>query len=584
MEIKRGVAVSPGVALGPALVLDTEWFRIPQRVVEPDQCEEEVRRIRLALDAAARETRESQVTVAARLGVQYGAIFGAHTLLLADPVLLREIEQLIRSHRYAAEYAVSRVLRRYAKALEGLGSDTLASRVTDLFDIEKRILAHLLGQRREDMRHLREPVVVLAHDLTPSETAGLDPHTVHAFVTEAGGRASHTAIMAGVLEIPAVVGVGRFLTDVSGGDLVIVDGDNGLLIVNPDEATCRHYEQIRQRQSTRDSELIDLTALPAVTRDGVRVSLTGNIEFPHEASHCLERGAEGVGLYRTEFLYLDRQTDPTEEDHFEAYRTVLRAVGSERPVVIRTLDLGADKFQMRAVREVGQEERNPFLGLRSVRLCLRNLTLFKTQMRAILRASAWGDVRIMFPMISTVMELRQCKMILAEVKEDLEEEGIAFNPRLPIGTMIEVPSAALLAEQLAREVAFFSIGTNDLVQYTLAADRNNENVASLYNPADPAVLRLIDLVVRAAEKQEIAVNVCGEMSGEPMYTMLLLGLGLRQLSVAPHHLPSVKRMIRSITLTDALEVTREAMQMETARDVNNYLREQTRRILPEVVS
>jgi phosphotransferase system enzyme I (PtsI) len=582
MEIKRGIAASPGVAIGPALVLDSEWFRIPQRLVEPDQRDAEVERVRSALASAARETRESQQAVSARLGSQYGAIFGAHALLLTDPTLLREIEWLIREQQHAAEYAVSRTLRRYAKTLEGMGGP-LASRVSDLYDIERRILTQLLGGRREDLRHLRHPVIVLAHDLTPSETASLDTAHVHAFATEAGGRTSHTAIVAGMLEIPAVVGLGKFLTDCSGGDLIIVDGNSGVVILDPDPATLASYERARTLYRSHESSLGELRGLPATTRDGVRVSLCGNIEFPHEGNVCYERGAEGVGLYRTEFLYLDRQSDPSEADHLDAYLTVLRALGPQRPVVIRTLDLGGDKFLPRGSFADVAPERNPFLGLRSVRLCLRNLTLFKTQMRAILRASAFGDVRIMFPMISTLLELRQCKMILAEVKEDLEEEGIAFNPRLPVGTMIEVPSAAILADQLAREVDFFSIGTNDLVQYTLAADRNNETVASLYSPGDPAVLRLIDMVVQAATRAGIGVNVCGEMSGEPLYTMLLLGLGLRQLSVAPHNLPEIKQVVRSATIAEAIRVAQEAMRLHTARDVNSYLREQTRRLLPEVV-
>jgi phosphotransferase system enzyme I (PtsI) len=458
----------------------------------------------------------------------------------------------------------------------------MATRSADLFDIEKRVLRNLLGQRREGMRDLKEPVVVLAHDLTPSETAALDPHMVHAFATEAGGRASHTAIMAGALEIPAVVGLGKFVTDVSGGDLVILDGTRGVLILDPDEETLERYQATQTSFRTFESGLSELRDLPAETRDGVRIPLLGNIEFPQEAEHCLKRGADGVGLYRTEFLYLGKHSDPSEADHLDAYLTVLRTLGSTKPVVIRTLDLGADKFATNV--ETGVEERNPFLGLRSVRLCLRNLALFKTQMRAILRASAFGNVRIMFPMVSTVLELRHCKMILAEVKEDLEEEGIAFNPKLPVGTMIEVPSAAVLADLMAREVSFFSIGTNDLTQYTLAADRTNETVASLYNPADPAVLRLIDNVVKAARKHDVAVNVCGEMSGEPIYTMLLLGMGLRQLSVTPHNIPEIKKIIRSVTIDEATVVAQEAMRLETARDVNNYLREQTRRIMPEVVS
>jgi len=582
MEIKRGIAVSPGVAIGPALVLDTEWFRIPQRTVEPAQVEGEVARLHEALEAAAGETRETQEAVSAKLGAQYGAIFGAHILMLGDAALRDEIDGLIRGQNFAAEYAVSRVMRRYAKALESIADDHLAGRISDIFDLEKRILSRLLGQRREQLQQLTEAVVVLAHDLTPSETAALDPKRVHAFATEAGGRTSHTAIVAGVLEIPAVVGLGPFTTDVSGGDTVIVDGNQGLLIIDPDEEMLAQYERTRRHRRRDEARRNELRDLPAVTREGVHIHLYGNIEFASECGHCLDRGGEGIGLYRTEFLYLGKKSDPTEEEHLEAYLSVLKVLGPKRPLVIRTLDLGADKFPSHAGR--GRPERNPFLGLRSVRLCLQNLALFKTQMRAILRASAFGDVRVMFPMISTVLELRQCKMILAEVKEDLEEEGVAFNAGLPVGTMIEVPSAAILAESLAREVDFFSIGTNDLIQYTLAADRNNEAVAGLYNAGDPAVLRLIDSVVRAARKNGASVTVCGEMSGDPLYTLLLLGLGLRQLSVAPHSIPEVKKLIRSLTLDAAVETAREALRLETARDVNNYLREQTRRILPEVVN
>jgi phosphotransferase system enzyme I (PtsI) len=582
MEIKRGIPVSPGVAIGSALMLDTEAFRIPQRVVEREHVEAEAQRLRRALATAVAEARQRQQAVTEKLGRQYGAIFGAHALLLDDPNMAREMEALIRDQRHAAEYAVSRVIRRYAKALESIEHSALAARAADLFDLEKAVLGNLLGQRKEQLRDLKEPVIVLAHDLSPSETAAIDPRTVHAFATEAGGRASHTAIMAGVLEIPAVVGLGKFVNDVSGGDQVIVDGTRGVLILNPDDETLARYERARRSFRTFETQLESLRDLPAETLDGVRIPLLGNIEFPHEAAHCQERGADGVGLYRTEFLYLDKKTHPTEEEHLDAYLKVLKTVGPDKPVTIRTLDLGADKFAGQA--EAAALERNPFLGLRSVRLCLRNLTLFKTQLRAILRASAFGDVRVMFPMVSTLLELRQCKMILAEVKEDLEYEGIACNRQLLVGTMIEVPSAAILADLVAREADFFSIGTNDLTQYTLAADRTNEEVAALYNPGDPAVLRLIDLVVQAADKHDVAVNVCGEMGGEPMYTMLLLGLGVRQLSVTPHNIPEIKKIVRSITLEEAGQVAREALRLETARDVNNYLRDKARRVLPEVFS
>lgn len=580
MEIKRGIPVSPGVAIGPALVVDTEGVRIPQRFVDKKKRRDEIARLKIAIAAAGQEIRGNQETASRKLGKKYGAIFAAHALLLEDPELLDDVENLIRDQNHTAEYAVSRVMRRHVKALEGLPGH-FASRSADLFDIEKILLKHLLGSRGELLDQLTRPVIVLAHDLTPSQTASLDPKMTFAFATESGGRASHTAIMAGVLEIPAVVGLGRFLTDVSGGDEVIVDGHRGVLILNPDDETRQRYEETRKRFGSFTDTLTELRELPAITKDGARIILNGNIEFPQEAEHCLDRGADGVGLYRTEFLYLNKSTDPTEGDHYDAYSHVVRALGG-KPVIIRTLDLGADKFSTQ-MENVAQE-RNPFLGLRSVRLCLRNLTLFKTQMRAILRASALGDVRIMFPMVSTLLELRQCKMILAEVKEDLEEEGLPFNKKLPVGTMIEVPSAAIMAEELAREVNFFSIGTNDLIQYTLAADRTNEAVASLYSPGDPAVLRLVDRVIQAALAQPIEVSVCGEMSGEPVYTMLLLGLGLRQLSVTPQNIPEIKKIIRSVSIDESKVVAREAMRLETARDVNNYLREQTRRVLPEVVS
>jgi phosphotransferase system enzyme I (PtsI) len=580
MEVRRGIPVSPGVSIGPALVLDTESYRIPQRFITPGSYPEEISRLHAALRGAVAESREMQRVVTERVGEQYGAIFGAHALALDDPGLRQEMEAAIRDQSFSAEHAVSRVMRRRAKALESLNQPLLAGRVTDLFDLEKRILKHLLGERQEQVQHLSQPIILLAHDLTPSETAQLDREHVLAFATEAGGRASHTAIMAGVLQIPAVVGLGRFLTDVSGGDTVIVDGNKGSVIINPDEETREEYERARRAFAGFEERLTELRDMPAVTKDGQRIQLLGNIEFDQEAEQCLERGADGVGLYRTEFLYLGKEKDPTEEDHFTAYMHVVERMAG-RPVVIRTLDLGADKFS--SVSDPRNEERNPFLGVRSIRLCLANSRLFKTQMRAILRASAHGDVRIMFPMISTLDELRQSKFLLNEVMEDLDEQGIAFNRALPIGTMIEVPSAAVMADQLAKEVDFFSLGTNDLIQYTLAADRTNENVAGLYNAADPAVLRLIERVVQAAAEADVEVNVCGEMSGEPVYTMLLLGLGLRQLSATPHNVPEIKKLIRSITLEEARQVARAVHNIETAREINNYLREQTRRVLPEVL-
>ena len=389
-----------------------------------------------------------------------------------------------------------------------------------------------------------------------------------------------SAILANALEIPALVGVGKFLSDISGGDTVIVDGNNGLLILDPDAETLDRYEVNRRAERSR-SGLHRVTSrnVPAITKDGAKIELFGNIEFPSEVRPCLERGAEGVGLYRTEFLYVQKSEDPTEEEHYEAYKAVLTEIGPNKPVVIRTLDLGGDKFN--SVSGLSIVEKNPFLGLRSVRLCLRRLPLFKTQLRAILRASVFGDVRIMFPMVSTILELRQCRSILREVQEDLEEARIPFKPDVRIGTMVEVPSAAILAPMFAKQVDFFSIGTNDLVQYTLAADRNNEYVADLYSAADPAVLKLMEIVSKAGKAAGIEVTVCGEMSGETMFTPLLIGLGLRQFSAAPRKIPEIKRAVRNVTVADCERVARECLEFETASEVTRYLKDHLRRILPD---
>ena len=582
MEIKRGIAVCPGIAIGPALVLDAEGVRIPRDIIAPEMIGDEVARFSEALRRSAEASRERQRNLAARVGKDIGDIFLGHALLFEqDHLIRREVEQYIRAESFNAEYALSRAIRGLVKRLEDTGGEAALRLRGDLYDLEKQVLGFLLGERKEPIESVSQPVIVLAHDLTPSETAQL-PRQVQAFATESGGPTSHTAILAGALDIPAVVGVGRFLSDVSGGDLVIVDGLKGLLIINPDDATLASYELARAEYRAKADPFATIKDAPSVTRDGVHITLYGNIEFPSEVPHCLDRGAEGVGLYRTEFLYLNKITDPTEEEHFEAYREVVAAMPG-KPIVIRTLDLGADKFAGATGQLMMDVEKNPFLGLRSVRLCLQNRKLFKTQLRAILRASALGDVRVMFPMVSTVMELRQCLALLGEVEEDLEEAGIPFKRGMPVGTMIEVPSAAVMADVLAKQVNFFSIGTNDLVQYTLAADRNNEHVAGLYNPADPAVLRLIKLVVDAGRAEDVDVTVCGEMSGEVLYTPLLVGMGLRQLSATPRKIPEIKRVVRNLSVPDAERVAQEALRMETAREVTSYLREQLRRFLPDVV-
>lgn len=582
MLIKRGIAVSPGVVTGTALLLGSEDFRIPRTVVSVDAIDTEIARFHSALENACEEIAENQRQAAKELGKEYGDIFAAHLAMVRDPKLIEEIEHGIRDRCRSPEFATSRVLRRKAKAMQNLGDHYLAERAVDVFDVEKRLLHHLLGEQREELAQLTAPVLVLAHNLTPSETANMSRQFVLGFATEVGGPTSHTAILAGALEIPAVVGVGDFLSDVSGGDIVIIDGNHGQVIIDPDEKTQAAFRDSEQRLRTFLERLQGLKELSAETKDGCHIEILGNIEFPEEVVHCTERGAEGIGLYRTEFLYLEKDREPTEEDHFEAYCRVISAFQG-RPVVIRTLDLGADKLPA-AFRNLLPETSNPVLGLRSIRLSLRNLDLFKVQLRAILRAATRGDVRIMFPLVSSLLELRQAKMILADVAEDLEEQGIEFRRDLPVGMMVEVPAAALLAEEFAREVDFFSIGTNDLIQYTLAADRSDPAVANLYSPGDPSILRLIRMVLAAGSAYDTPVTVCGQMSSDPKFVPLLLGMGLRNLSVTPYIIPELKEVVRNITIAQAEDVAAHALTLDLARDVENYLRGELSKLCPDLVS
>ena len=578
MQRLQGIAVSPGVALGEAMVIDNEGFRIPRRFVSRDAVENELERLDRAIGAAAAEIERNRDSVAEQLGDQPAAIFSAHLQILRDAHLRRELDSMVREQHFSPEHAVSRALRRYAKVFQSLESGYLAERANDIVDIEKRLLRVLLGRRREELSQLTSPVLILAHNLTPSETANLDREFVRGFVTEVGGLGSHTAIVAEALQIPAVVGTGQFLTDVSGGELVIIDGDQGLVILDPDQETIDRYRHQVEEQRSLAEKLQSLRDLPAELADGTSVKLLGNIEFPYEVQLCQERGSDGIGLYRTEFLYLGSDVVPTEDMHYEAYASVVRAMG-DRPVVIRTLDLGADKVPE---LHLSDEERNPFLGLRSVRLSLRNLPLFRTQLRAILRVSPLGDVRVMFPMVSTVLELRQAKMVLADVMDDLAECGTEHRQDIPVGMMVEVPSAVVMLDHFVHEVDFFSIGTNDLIQYTLAVDRSNKDVANLYSAADPSILRLIEMALKTASERSVETNLCGQMSGSPTYTMLLLGLGLRSFSVTPSAIPEIKRVCRSVTLAHCQGIAQRALMMESARDVKMYLREELHKVAPEL--
>ena len=580
MEIKRGIAVSPGIAIGEAFVLDSEGFVIPERHVGPEQVEDEINRLRQAIEDSKAEISSIHDRVTGKLGPEVGEIFLGHMKLLEDEHLWRECVDRMRERNYTPEYAMSRVLRRLIKAFRQINDDYFAHRVSDIFDIEKRVLRNLLGEKREHLNHLDREVVVVASDLTPSQTANLDTDKVKGFATDVGGRTSHTAIVARALGIPAVVALETISTDLSGGDPIIIDGNHGQVIISPDEETLDKYRERERSIHLLEAQLIEeLKDLPAVTTDGREVKLLGNIEFPREIAASLYYGADGIGLYRTEFLYMTAKEPPTERDHFQAYSQAVRELDG-RPIAVRTLDLGADKFA--AVNGQPMREANPILGCRSIRYCFRNLDIFKTQLRAILRASAFGNASIMFPLITSLAELQRAKSIVVEVMEDLDRADIPFNKDIPIGIMIEVPAAALMADALAKECDFFSIGTNDLVQYSLAVDRGNERVAHLYSPAHPAILKLIKMAVDAGAAHNIPVSMCGEMGGEFLYTMLLIGMGITQFSVSPPGIvPEMKKIIRSISHEEAAKMAASALEVADPSEMMQFLRQRTKHILPE---
>jgi len=577
MEIKKGIAVSPGIAIAKALVIDSEDYRIPRRLIPASKRLTEIQRVRNAFKDAINELSNVE---AEQYQIEEGrikAIFAVHLRFLRDRSLRKKMTDLVHSESVTAEYAVSTTMRDIASHFTKVKDAYISERAADIYDIERRLLRQLLGKKRRQVDHLKEEVAVIARELSPTQTAGFDKKYVKGIATDAGGRTSHSAIVARSLAIPAVVALEDLTELITAGDTVVIDGNRGIVIVNPDEQTIKQYQDYSSEFVALEHKLDGIREKPAVTRDGVKISLFGNIEFPDEAELVLSKGGEGIGLYRTEFLYLNTATEPSEEDHYQAYAEVIRIL-KNRPVIIRTVDLGADKYtQSRRFAP----ERNPFLGLRSIRFCLQNLGLFKTQLHAILRASKLGNIKIMFPLITNLQELMQAKMILRDIMEDLDEESISYNRDISTGIMIETPSAALTAFTLARDADFLSIGTNDLTQYTLAVDRGNELVSTLYSSVDPAVLRLIRTVIQDAHKARRDLSVCGEMASEPEYIMLLLGMGVRTLSLATPMIPEVKQIIRSVTIERCNGIARKTLSMNSERQISNYLRDAASKILPE---
>ncbi len=488
-------------------------------------------------------------------------------MLASDPELIEGVENMIKTELITADNAVNKVIEQNASVMESLNDEYLKERAVDLRDVGSRIINNLLGVKSVNLSELDEQVVVIAKDLTPSDTATMKKEMVLGFATDVGGRTSHTAIMARSLEIPAVVGLGNVTSQVNNGDTIIVDGLEGVVIVNPDENTINEYKAKKENYDKKVEKLKKLKDLPAITPDGKKVMLAANIGTPKDVKSALANGAEGVGLFRTEFLYMDRTTLPTEEEQFEAYKEVAEKMEG-RPVTIRTLDIGGDKelpyLDM-------PKEMNPFLGYRAIRLCLDRTDIFKTQLRAILRASAYGNIHIMYPMISSIEDVRKANIVLNEVKAELDKEGIKYDKNIKVGIMVEIPSAAVTADILAKEVDFFSIGTNDLTQYTLAVDRMNEHVKDYYQPFNPAILRLIKFVIDAAHKEGKFAAMCGEMAGDPLATVILLGLGLDEFSMSATSIPTVKNIIRNVEYERAKEIAERVLNIAEAEKIQKMM-------------
>jgi phosphotransferase system enzyme I (PtsI) len=574
--IFRGIPASAGVCRGNILVLDQPGRQIERRELADDEIARELDRFEEALAQTRRQLLEVQRKVIESLGAQEGGIFDAQLLVLEDPVLIEETIRFIRNQKVNVEHAFQTVVNRYMEALSRVDDDYLRERAADVRDVTARVLDNLLGRNEVlDLRHLPEPCIIIAHDLTPSQTAMMDRKQVLGFATDVGSTTSHTAIMARSLRIPAVVALKDVSQRLRSGQFALLDGFNGVLIINPTDQTLFEYGQLVRRRATLAEKLREVIPLPAITLDNHRVPLLANVEQATDAQTVRDSGAEGIGLFRTEYLFLNRETPPGEDEQFEAYRqaaVTLRPL----PVVVRTLDLGGDKL----LSTLAPPELNPFLGWRAIRFCLQQPDIFRAQLRAILRASAEGNVKIMYPMISGLDELKQANALLAQCKEELRAEQKPYDDHIEIGAMIETPSAALIADVLAEHVGFFSVGTNDLIQYALAVDRMNEKIAHLYEPTHPAILRLIRATVDAAHARGIRVAVCGEMAGDPVLVPLLLGLGVDELSAAPPLIAPVKYLIRRMKIAEARDMAAAALQCDSASEIAARFSAFARRIAP----
>jgi phosphoenolpyruvate-protein phosphotransferase (PTS system enzyme I) len=566
MTTIQGIAASSGIAIAKAFRLEEPDLSVEKKSII--DAEEEVKRFDAAVEKAKSELEIIKERAKHEMGEDKAAIFSAHLLVLSDPELLNPIKDKIRSENINAEYALKETADMFVQMFESMDNEYMKERAADIRDVTKRVLAHLLGVTISNPSMISEEVIIVAEDLTPSDTAQLNRKYVKGFTTDIGGRTSHSAIMARSMEIPAVVGTKNVMKEIENGVIVIVDGIDGQVIVNPSPEVLAKYEKKKEDFEAQKAEWAKLVNEKTVTTDGHHVELAANIGTPDDVKGVLENGGEGIGLYRTEFLYMGRDQLPTEDEQFEAYKTVLESMKG-KPVVVRTLDIGGDK-ELPYLNL--PKELNPFLGFRAIRLCLEEQDLFRTQLRALLRASVYGNLKIMFPMIATLEEFRQAKGILLEEKEKLVAEGVQVSDHIEIGMMVEIPSTAVLADQFAKEVDFFSIGTNDLIQYTMAADRMNERVSYLYQPYHPSILRLINMIIEAAHKEGKWVGMCGEMAGDPIAIPILLGLGLDEFSMSATSILPARSQLKKLSKKEAESFKETILSMSTTEEVVNFVK------------
>lgn len=574
----KGVGVSPGIAIGRAVIVEKRVASVYRIPIRDEEVEAEIRRFREALDKTRDELLDLKQKVSRSMGEEYAQIFEAHAMIVGDASFSEKVAQKIELEQVNAEWALAEVQEELQARFASFEDDYLRERVADVKDVAERVLVNLQGIAHHELSEINHDVIIIADDLTPSDTVHFNRRPIVGFATEVGGRTSHTSIIAKSLFMPAVIGVPRLTKIVDSNELVIVDGYEGTIVVNPTPAMVQEYISRVSRHEEAELKLLENRNDPATTKDHHKISLQANIELVEELDDAIKFGAEGIGLYRSEFLYIAHSPDlPTEDEHFDIYRKLAEATAPNW-CIIRTFDLGGKKL----AREImGSKEDNPVLGLRALRLCMQHRDMFKTQLRALLRASAHGKIKIMFPLVSGVQELRQVKTLVREIRLELDAEGIAYNKDLQIGIMIEVPSAAVIADMLATEADFFAIGTNDLIQYSLAIDRGNENVSYLYEPLHPAILRLVKMVIDAGKKAGIPVEMCGEMASDPLNAIILLGLGLEIFSMNPSSIPIIKNVIRSVRYKDCRRIAEIALQKKTAQEIEEFVIESVAMRFPE---